>query len=245
MAQQEDFGRARLIVLRRKVAPHDGLNAENAKEVFRHVSAGVAAGLTIRGEIDRGAIEVGGHAFERLLFLAELLIVHRVDLIVGAERRLRGRVDEGDVRQSISVRKTESPDHRGIDHREHGGHGADAERQNENGQGGEALVLDQHAEPDSKVLAEGLGDHGRSPDEAPSSGDIPIGGGACYDEPDRVKVPRSPRIKNIELFRSSAAVTGIQPASSVHCRELKSGARPGAWRPCQTPSRFTPEAGRR
>ena len=144
-----------------EVAAEHRRHAQDAEEVLGDVGAGVALRLAVDRDVDGRAVEVGRQHLEGLLLRQHLVEVHRRDLAVDAEEVRARRVDEVDADQPVGVRKREAAQHHAVDDAEHRRDAADAEREDDDREGAEGFLLDEDAEADAQILAEGFGNHGR------------------------------------------------------------------------------------
>jgi hypothetical protein len=153
--------RAGLIVGGGEVASAGRGYAEDFQEVFRDVGAGEALGIALIGEVDGGAVDVGGDELEGFLGGGDFLVVEGEDLAVVAEKvGLRGRgVDELDAGEAVGVGERKAAEHDAVDDGELRGDGADAEGEDGDGEGAEAFFFEEDAEAEAEVLEEGVGEH--------------------------------------------------------------------------------------
>ena len=146
-----------LVIVGRKIATKDWFHVDDLEEIFRHITAGVALGSFLVGQIDRRAVEIRAHHRERFLARAQVFVILRGKDIAVAEvvvlvRRLW--IDQADVHELFRMGKGKAAEHDRVDHRKLGRDAADAEREHDDGENKEGLVLHQHAQTDAEILKE-------------------------------------------------------------------------------------------
>src|SRR5262249_7293750 len=115
------------------------------------------------GHIDGGAVDVGCHAFERLLLRPQILEVHAHHLAVLTEEIRAGRIDEIEADQAVGAGEREPAEHHPVHDAEHGGDTADAEGEDGDGHRAEPLLPEEDPEADAEILKEDVDAHRRCP----------------------------------------------------------------------------------
>ena len=134
IAENRRFLRARLVVLRREIAAHDRRHADDSEKILGDVSAGVALGIILVGNVDRRSVQIAGHQGEGLLAGLQVLVVLRGGNVAISKvilLRCCLRIDQADARELFRVRERKAAQNKGIHDRELGRDAGNAEGENQ------------------------------------------------------------------------------------------------------------------
>jgi len=155
VAEDDDRGTAGLGLLGGEdYAAHEGLDTEGMEEVIHDIDLGDGDGNAAAGELPvagRGEGVVAGEVGEGYVLALELL--NGVGGVGGAGGSALGNFG-GDADQAVRFGEWERAQQDGVDDGEDDDVGADAESEDENGDGGEAGVAAEGAEGVAEVLEE-------------------------------------------------------------------------------------------
>ena len=143
--------RTLLVVVGDEASSELGLHADHVERVRRDEPAGIRLGERLVAADDHRAVLDERHAAEGAARGAPVLVV--LERHAHAAAALVAGIDPHDP---IGVVEREAPEEDGVDEREHGAVGADAQRQRDDGGEGEPAVLDEPPGGETEILQQAL-----------------------------------------------------------------------------------------
>ena len=158
VAKEDGFGTVPFALFGSEKAAELGLDAEKRKEIFGDGDGSEALGLASAGKAavaDAVEGEVGGHVREGFILRAEIEeMVHLEGLAGKADFAVVAMI--GDPDEAGGIFEWQRTDEESVDDAEDSAAGADAEADDENGEGGEAEVAAKGADGVFEVTREGV-----------------------------------------------------------------------------------------